>query len=132
MRSRQIVKRVNGLKKKNRKEHDQDFLTRGLWNRSRHPNYFGEEYALDGIATLAGGRACGECRAGGYGGRRNELWENSGGGDGGCESGVVIFLLLKVSGVPLSEKYDRRMSNGRIIRSGRGIRLGLFLSFREA
>jgi steroid 5-alpha reductase family enzyme len=40
---------------KRNKLHDEDFLTRGLWSKSRHPNYFGESTLWTGIATLAGG-----------------------------------------------------------------------------
>lgn len=43
------------VQEKKRKEHDEDFLTRGLWSKSRHPNYFGESTLWTGIATVAGG-----------------------------------------------------------------------------
>ncbi|KAL5329129.1 hypothetical protein ACEPPN_002639 [Leptodophora sp. 'Broadleaf-Isolate-01'] len=95
---------------KKRKEHDEDFLTSGLWSKSRHPNYFGESTLWTGIAVTAAG-----VLASGVGLRGMGM---SGMGAAGRVVGLglcaaspafVTFLLLKVSGVPLSEdKYDKR------------------------
>ncbi|KAI4135994.1 MAG: hypothetical protein LQ347_000171 [Umbilicaria vellea] len=94
---------------KKQKIHDEDFLTRGLWSKSRHPNYFGEATLWTGIATVAGGvlvsnvGQVGMGLAGGLGGRALGLMM------AGASPAFVTFLLLKVSGVPLSEnKYDKR------------------------
>ncbi|KAA6414441.1 MAG: DUF1295-domain-containing [Lasallia pustulata] len=94
---------------KKQKKHDEDFLTRGLWSKSRHPNYFGEATLWTGIATVAGGvlvsnvGQVGMGLAGGLGGRALGLMM------AGVSPAFVTFLLLKVSGVPLSEnKYDKR------------------------
>ena len=43
------------MQEKREKKHDEPFLTRGLWSRSRHPNYFGEMMLWTGIAVMAGG-----------------------------------------------------------------------------
>lgn len=43
------------LQEKKDKKHSEDFLTRGLWSKSRHPNYFGESTLWTGIATVAAG-----------------------------------------------------------------------------
>jgi protein-S-isoprenylcysteine O-methyltransferase Ste14 len=42
-------------KEKKEKKHSEEFLTRGLWNKSRHPNYFGEITLWAGIAIVSGG-----------------------------------------------------------------------------
>jgi steroid 5-alpha reductase family enzyme len=97
------------VQQKKRKEHDEDFLTRGLWSKSRHPNYFGESTLWTGIAVTAAGVLAsnvgmvGMGLAGGLGGRLLAL------GICGISPAFVTFLLLKVSGVPLSEnKYDKK------------------------
>ena len=94
---------------KKEKKHDEDFLTRGLWSKSRHPNYFGESTLWTGIATLAAGvLASGAGTAGmgvgaGLAGKATALLA------AGISPAFVTFLLLKVSGVPLSEnKYDKK------------------------
>jgi steroid 5-alpha reductase family enzyme len=43
------------MQEKKQKKHSEEFLTRGLWSKSRHPNYFGEICLWTGIATVAGG-----------------------------------------------------------------------------
>ncbi|KAH7419148.1 hypothetical protein BKA64DRAFT_729262 [Cadophora sp. MPI-SDFR-AT-0126] len=95
---------------KKRKEHDEDFLTSGLWSKSRHPNYFGESTLWTGIAVTAAGvlgstvglRGMGMSGMGGLG-------RLVGLGMCAVSPAFVTFLLLKVSGVPLSEqKYDKR------------------------
>lgn len=97
------------VEEKKAKKHDEDFLTRGLWSKSRHPNYFGESTLWTGIATLSAGvlssnaGVAGMALAGGLTGKAIALL------GAGVSPAFVTFLLLKVSGVPLSEnKYDKR------------------------
>jgi steroid 5-alpha reductase family enzyme len=42
-------------KEKKEKKHSEEFLTRGLWSKSRHPNYFGEITLWAGLAVVSGG-----------------------------------------------------------------------------
>ena len=97
------------VQEKKQKKHDEDFLTRGLWSKSRHPNYFGESTLWTGIAIAAGGVLCsnigmiGMGLGGGVGSRVLA------GGLAAISPAFVTFLLLKVSGVPMSEnKYDKK------------------------
>lgn len=98
------------VQEKKAKKHEEDFLTRGLWSKSRHPNYFGEATLWTGIATAAAGvltTGAGQVGMGLVG------WGVLGKGVALAACGVspafVSFLLLKVSGVPMSEgKYDER------------------------
>ena len=98
------------VQEKKEKKHEEDFLTRGLWSKSRHPNYFGEATLWTGIATLAGGvlmSGPGQLGMGlaGWG----ILGKVIAAGVCGVSPAFVSFLLLKVSGVPMSEgKYDKR------------------------
>lgn len=98
---------------KKEKKHSEEFLTRGLWSKSRHPNYFGEITLWTGIAMAAGGLLV-----------RNSAQLGLGlGGLGGkvavagmcaASPAFVAFLLLKVSGIPLSEnKYDKKFGDRR-------------------
>ena len=43
------------MEEKKQKKHSEEFLTRGLWGKSRHPNYFGESTLWTGIATTSAG-----------------------------------------------------------------------------
>ncbi|KAK5012277.1 hypothetical protein BJ546DRAFT_491800 [Cryomyces antarcticus] len=94
---------------KKAKRHNEEFLTSGLWSKSRHPNYFGEATLWSGVAVLAGGVLASGVGQVGMG------WKGGVGGRAGAVAmaavspAFVTFLLLKVSGVPLSEnKYDKR------------------------
>ena len=111
-------------REKREKKHDEDFLTRGLWGRSRHPNYFGEMMLWSGIAVVAGGvlmRRAGQLGLGLGSGKANGMGQaaawNVGGTRGralgfllaGVSPAFVTTILLFVSGVPLSEnKYDEK------------------------
>ncbi|KAI9051409.1 hypothetical protein LZ554_004456 [Drepanopeziza brunnea f. sp. 'monogermtubi'] len=93
---------------KKRKEHEEEFLTSGLWGKSRHPNYFGESTLWTGLAIASAG-----VLTSAVGLRGMHLSGASGRliGAGLCfvSPAFVTFLLLKVSGVPLSEKkYDEK------------------------
>ncbi|KAK2075324.1 hypothetical protein P8C59_009458 [Phyllachora maydis] len=94
--------RARWVRDRRNKLHDDAFLTRGLWSRSRHPNYFGESTLWTGIATAAAGVLLA---------RPAQLALGLGPFGTLClcyaSPAFVTFLLLKVSGVPLSEnKYD--------------------------
>lgn len=96
---------------KKTKQHDEDFLTRGLWSKSRHPNYFGESTLWTGIATLAGGVLASKAGTAGMGLASTGPLASKAVAllAAGVSPAFVTFLLLKVSGVPLSEKkYDKR------------------------
>ncbi|KAL8990838.1 MAG: hypothetical protein Q9177_000604 [Variospora cf. flavescens] len=98
------------VQEKKTKKHNEEFLTRGLWSKSRHPNYFGEVTLWTGIATLAGGVLVSNVgqvgmalAASGLLGKIAAL------GLAGVSPAFVSLLLFKVSGIPLSEgKYDKR------------------------
>jgi len=97
------------VKEKKEKRHSEDFLTRGLWSKSRHPNYFGESTLWTGIATTAAGvmvSGVGQAGMGLSGGAVSRIGALA---MAAVSPAFVTFLLLKVSGVPLSEeKYDKR------------------------
>ncbi|KAF2635444.1 DUF1295-domain-containing protein [Massarina eburnea CBS 473.64] len=100
------------LKEKKEKKHEEDFLTRGLWARSRHPNYFGEITLWCGIAVAAGGVLVRAPALGGLG--LGSVWGAKVVVAGLCAAspGFVTFLLTRVSGIPLSEgKYDGKFGD---------------------
>jgi steroid 5-alpha reductase family enzyme len=63
-------------------------MMRGLWNYSRHPNYFGESSMWFGIAVAASAISASPFSYLGF-----------------ISPILITFLLLKVSGVPLLEKH---------------------------
>ena len=100
------------VQEKKAKKHDEDFLTGGLWGKSRHPNYFGEATLWTGIAVVAGGvlaRNAGQVGMGlasGWAGRAVGI------AVAGISPAFVTGLLLFGSGVPLSEgKYDKKFGD---------------------
>lgn len=98
------------LQEKRAKLHDDDFITRGLWARSRFPNYFGEIVLWIGLASAAGGSLFYKpiLTSIGLSGPLPVLAMSS------ISPLFVSVLLLKVSGVPLSEaKYDRKYGGRR-------------------
>lgn len=100
------------VKAKKEKKHDEDFLTSGLWSKSRHPNYFGEITLWTGLATVAGGvltSPAGLAGMGFAGWKYPVLAKLIAAGMAAVSPGFVAFLLTQVSGVPMSEgKYDKR------------------------
>jgi steroid 5-alpha reductase family enzyme len=96
------------------KEHDEDFLTHGLWGRSRHPNYFGESTLWTGIAVTAAGVLAGRVGQLGMGLNGTVYGRLLGVGLCAVSPAFVTFLLFKVSGIPLSEeKYDAKYGTRR-------------------
>jgi len=86
------------MEEKKAKKHSEEFLTRGLWSKSRHPNYFGESTLWTGIATTAAGVMLSQIGQSGMG---IASWGLSGKilalGLAGVSPAFVTFLLLKVS-----------------------------------
>ncbi|KAF1977603.1 DUF1295-domain-containing protein [Bimuria novae-zelandiae CBS 107.79] len=98
-------------KEKKEKKHSEEFLTRGLWSKSRHPNYFGEITLWGGIAIAASGLLLQQPAqaALGLSGASGKMLVA---GMCAASPAFVAFLLLKVSGIPLSEdKYDKRFGD---------------------
>ncbi|KAL7946584.1 DUF1295 domain-containing protein [Trichoderma barbatum] len=103
------VQKSKWQKEKKLKLHDEEFMATGLFSQSRFPNYFGEITLWTGLATATAGILS-----------RQPIQQSlglSGGALGILTTSTLsfvspafaAFLLLKVSGVPLSEaKYDKR------------------------
>ncbi|QIW98702.1 hypothetical protein AMS68_004220 [Peltaster fructicola] len=97
------------LAEKKAKKHNEDFLTRGLWSKSRHPNYFGESTLWTGIATASAGVMLSNIGQSGMGFSGSPTARIGALAMAAVSPAFVSFLLLKVSGVPLSEnKYDKK------------------------
>ncbi|KAL1758336.1 hypothetical protein FB107DRAFT_288645 [Schizophyllum commune] len=85
---------------KNAKQHDEKFISSGLWSISRHPNYVGEVGIQAGIWALA----TGTLQAGYFPPGSIAL--------AGLSPIVTYLLLRKVSGVPpLEEAGDKKFGN---------------------
>ena len=84
------------LAEKKEKKHEEDFLTRGLWSKSRHPNYFGESTLWTGIATAAAGVMCSNVGQAGMGLSGGLLGKAGALAMAGVSPAFVTFLLFKV------------------------------------
>ncbi|KAB8336810.1 hypothetical protein FH972_021119 [Carpinus fangiana] len=102
----------NWAKEKQEKKHSEEFLTRGLWSKSRHPNYFGEVTLWTGIATLSAGVLASSAALSTMGFASAPIGTIAALAMAGVSPGFVSFLLFKVSGIPLSEnKYDKKFKD---------------------
>lgn len=96
---------------KKEKKHDEDFLTRGLWSKSRHPNYFGESTLWTGIATAAAGVMCSSVGQTGMGLSGGLLAKAGALAMAGVSPAFVTFLLFKVSHPSLRLWHDYNIDN---------------------
>ena len=97
------------MKEKKEKKHSEEFLTRGLWSKSRHPNYFGEITLWTGVATLAAGVLATRAGLTGIGLSSGATGQAAAIAMAGVSPAFTTFLLTQVSGIPMSEqKYDKR------------------------
>jgi steroid 5-alpha reductase family enzyme len=97
------------MKEKKEKKHSEEFLTRGLWSKSRHPNYFGEITLWTGIAITSVSILASAAGQKGLGWSGSPVAKLSALAVAGVSPAFTLFLLTKVSGIPLSEKkYDKR------------------------
>jgi steroid 5-alpha reductase family enzyme len=100
------------MKEKREKKHSEEFLTRGLWSKSRHPNYFGEITLWTGLAVTAGGLLASNAGQSALGWAGSPLARLGAVALVATSPAFTAFLLTKVSGIPLSEnKYDKRYGN---------------------
>lgn len=85
------------MQEKKDKKHSEDFLTRGLWGKSRHPNYFGESTLWTGIATVAAGVLASSVGQSGMGFSGGLLSRTGAIAMAAVSPAFVTFLLFKVS-----------------------------------
>lgn len=87
------------MEEKKAKKHSEEFLTHGLWSKSRHPNYFGESTLWTGIATTAAGVMLSSVGQAGMGLSGGLLAKAGALAMAGVSPAFVTFLLFKVSEV---------------------------------
>lgn len=87
------------MKEKKEKKHNEEFLTRGLWSKSRHPNYFGESTLWTGIATTAAGVMLSNVGQAGMGLSGGPLARIGALAMAGVSPAFVTFLLLKARAI---------------------------------
>ena len=84
-------------KARREKKHNEEFITTGLWGKSRHPNYFGEMTAWTGIAITSAGVLCGKAGQLGMGlSPYGVMGQLAAAGLCALSPGFVSLLLLKV------------------------------------
>lgn len=84
-------------KAKREKKHNEEFLTSGLWAKSRHPNYFGEITLWTGIATMSAGVLASQGGLAAIGLSSGMLGKAAAMGLAGVSPAFVTFLLTQVS-----------------------------------
>jgi len=93
---------------KKEKKHDEDFLTRGLWSKSRHPNYFGEITLWAGLATTSAAVLASTPGLTAIGWSRSLLSRAVTVAMCAASPVASALILIKGTGVPPSEtKYDK-------------------------